>query len=197
MPRKPVLKIVIASTRPGRLGAPIGRWVTSEAVAHGEFTVEVVDLAEIALPMLDEPSLPRLRQYTQQHTRDWSAVIEAADAFVFVFPEYNYGINAPLKNALDYLLLEWQHKPAGLVSYGGVAAGLRAAQMLRQVFASLSVVPLVEAVPIPFVGTHIVDGEFRHTDIHHQAAVTMLDALVRWDKALRPLRSQPEIDDTV
>ena len=82
---------------------------------------------------MDEPKHPRLREYEHQHTKDWSARVEAADAFVFVHPEYNYGITAPLKNALDYLSQEWNYKPLGLVSYGGVSAGTRAAQMIKQV----------------------------------------------------------------
>ena len=93
------------------------------AVAHDGFQPELVDLAEVALPFMDEPNHPRLRTYIHQHTKDWSAKIEAGDAFVFVMPEYNHGMTAPLKNALDYLQHEWQYKPLGFVSYGGVAAG--------------------------------------------------------------------------
>ena len=192
----PVLKIIIASTRPGRVGLPVARWVTEEAVAHGGFEVEVVDLAEVALPMLDEPHHPRLQRYTQEHTRAWSATVASADAFVFVMPEYNYGINAALKNALDYVYLEWAHKPAGLVSYGGVSGGLRAAQMVRQVFASLSIVPIVEAVQIPFVASNIEDGVFKPTDLHRQSAGAMLGSLITWTAALSALRAQRELDSS-
>ena len=93
---KPVLQIVIASTRPGRVGLPVAQWFEQAAVAHGGFEVEVIDLAEINLPFLDEPNHPRLRQYVHQHTKDWSAVIERGDAYVFVMPEYNFGFNAVL-----------------------------------------------------------------------------------------------------
>ena len=78
--------------------------------AHGHFAVEVVDLAEVNLPMFNEPRHPRLRQYEYQHTKDWSATISRADAFIFVIPEYNYGFNAATKNAIDYLNHEWQYK---------------------------------------------------------------------------------------
>src|SRR6188508_1607060 len=94
----PKLMIIIASTRPGRVGLPVARWFARDAIAHGGFEVEVTDLAELALPFMDEPNHPRLRQYTHQHTKEWSAKVDAADAFVFVMPEYNYGFNAPLKN---------------------------------------------------------------------------------------------------
>jgi NAD(P)H-dependent FMN reductase len=196
VPSLPVLKIIIASTRPGRVGPTIGRWITDLAVEHAGFSVEVLDLAEIALPLLDEPHHPRLQKYTQDHTKAWSAAVASADAFVIVMPEYNYGFTAPLKNALDYLAAEWQHKPVGLVSYGGVSGGLRAAQMLKQVLTTLSMVPLVEAVPIPMVQSVITDGAVQPTEMMTTSATAMLDALVRWTGALRSLRPQLEDDGT-
>src|SRR5262245_56507427 len=150
------LQIIIASTRPGRVGLPVGQWTEAQARAHGGFAeVEVVDLAEENLPFMDEPNHPRLGKYTQQHTRDWSAKVASADAFVFVHPEYNYGMNAPLKNAIDYLHKEWYYKPVGLVGYGGVAAGARAAQMIKQVVTTLRMTPIFDAVAIPFVSQFI------------------------------------------
>jgi NAD(P)H-dependent FMN reductase len=181
--------IVIASTRPGRVGLPIGEWIRERAETHGAFDVDVADLAEIALPFMDEPSHPRLGRYEHQHTKDWSARVAAADAFVFVTPEYNYGFTAPLKNAIDFLHNEWKHKPVGLVSYGGVAAGTRAAQMIKQVVTTLSMVPLFEAVSIPFVAQFLDDEQIlRPNDTMQEASLAMLDALVRTEAALRPLR---------
>ncbi|MFZ0079625.1 MAG: NAD(P)H-dependent oxidoreductase, partial [Trebonia sp.] len=143
---KPVLRIIIGSTRPGRVGPAVADWTAERAREHGGFDVQVTDLAEVNLPILDEPNHPRLHQYVHQHTKDWSTLVEDSDAFVFVTPEYNYGFNAALKNAIDYLHGEWQHKPAGIVSYGGVAAGTRAAQMLKQVLTALKMMPMMEAV---------------------------------------------------
>jgi NAD(P)H-dependent FMN reductase len=130
---KPRLLIIIASTRPGRVGLPVGQWFHERATSHGGFEVEVADLAEWNLPFMDEPNHPRLRQYTQPHTQRWSATVDRADGFVFVMPEYNNGFNAPLKNAIDYLYQEWQYKPVGFVSYGGTSGGLRAVQMAKLV----------------------------------------------------------------
>jgi len=121
----PRLTVIIGSTRPGRAGLPIAEWFVSRARLHGGFDVEVADLAEIGLPLLDEPNHPRLRQYLHQHTKAWSAVIDRADAVVFVTPEYNYGYPATVKNSIDYLHEEWKDKPAGFVSYGGIATGQR------------------------------------------------------------------------
>jgi NAD(P)H-dependent FMN reductase len=186
---KPSLKIVIASTRPGRVGLPVGEWFDERARAHGAFGVEVVDLAEVGLPFLDEPNHPRLRRYTQEHTRQWSATVSSADAFVFVTPEYNFGFPAPLKNALDFLHWEWQYKAAGIVSYGGVSAGTRSAQMLKQVLTTLKISPLFEAVSIPFVAQFIDDeGKLQANETMEKAADAMLDELVRVNGAVTVLR---------
>jgi NAD(P)H-dependent FMN reductase len=186
----PVLQVVIASTRPGRVGLPVATWFAQRAREHGGFTVEVVDLAAANLPLFDEPAHPRLGQYQHQHTKDWSATISRGDAFVFVMPEYNYGFNAAIKNAIDYLHAEWQHKAVGFVSYGGVAAGTRAVQMLKQVVTTLKMVPVTDAVNIPFVAQHIdADGVFTASETAEQAAKAMLDELVRWTGSLSSLRS--------
>jgi NAD(P)H-dependent FMN reductase len=185
----PVLQIIIASTRPGRVGPSVASWIHQRAIAHGGFDVELVDLAEVNLPMFDEPKHPRFGQYAHQHTKDWSATIKRADAFIFVVPEYNYGFNAAIKNAIDYLNAEWQHKPVGFVSYGGVAAGTRAVQMLKQVITTLKMVPVFDAVNIPFVQQFLDDERrLQPNDIMETAATAMLDELVRWTASLRNLR---------
>ncbi|WP_214407734.1 NADPH-dependent FMN reductase [Pseudonocardia lacus] len=154
---RPVLQVLVASTRPGRVGEPVARWIARRAGEHAAFDVEVVDLAEIDLPMFAEPRHPRLGQYAHEHTRAFSATISRADGFVLVFPEYNHSYNAALKNALDHLHREWAGKPVGLVSYGGVAAGARAAVALQPVLLALRMRP-VAAAPIPFVSRY-VEGE--------------------------------------
>jgi NAD(P)H-dependent FMN reductase len=185
----PVLQILIASTRPGRVGPSVAEWIYKRALAHGGFTVELIDLAEVNLPMYDEPKHPRLQEYTHQHTKDWSATISRGDAFIFVIPEYNYGFNAAIKNAIDYLNHEWRHKPVGFVSYGGVAAGTRAAQMLKQVITTLKMHPLFEAVSIPFVQQFLdADAVLQPNEIMETSAIAMLDELVRTSVALRVLR---------
>jgi NAD(P)H-dependent FMN reductase len=186
----PKLHVILASTRPGRAGEPIADWFVERAVAHGAFDVELVDLAEVALPFMDEPNHPRLRRYTHEHTKAWSARVDSADAFVFVTPEYNYGLTAPLKNAIDYLHFEWQHKPVGFVSYGGVAAGTRAVQMLKQVVTTLKMLPLFEAVNIPF-HTQLIDeeGALEANEVMVKAAAAMLDELVLTEAMLAPRRA--------
>ena len=186
----PILQIIIASTRPGRVGPSVAAWIQERAIAHGGFDVELIDLAEVNLPMMDEPNHPRLRKYTHQHTKDWSATIDRGDAYIFVVPEYNYGFNAPIKNAIDYLHFEWEHKALGFASYGGVAAGTRAVQMLKQVVTTLKMVPVFDSVSIPFV-QQFLDDERRlvPNDIMESAATAMLDELLRWTTSLRTLRA--------
>lgn len=187
--RKTKLLIIVASTRPGRVGLPVATWFGTLAADDPDFEVELVDLALLGLPFMDEPNHPRLRRYVHRHTIAWSARIDAADAFVFVFPEYNHGFNAPLKNALDYLCHEWRHKPAGLVSYGGVSAGTRAAQMLKQVLTALRIHVVGDAVAIPFVAQRLDDGRRFHADeALERAAQSMLAELGRLETVLRPLR---------
>jgi NAD(P)H-dependent FMN reductase len=190
----PKLSVVISSTRPGRAGVPIAEWFAAHARAHKAFDIEVIDLAEVDLPFMDEPHHPRLRLYEHDHTKAWSAQVDAADAFVFVTPEYNYGFTAPLKNAIDYLHLEWQYKPVGFVSYGGVAAGTRAVQMLKQVVTTLKMVPIVEAVSIPFHPQFIdEDGLVQANDVMEQSATMLLDELALAESALRPRRAEVRI----
>jgi NAD(P)H-dependent FMN reductase len=187
----PQLMIVIASTRPGRAGSPIAQWFIQRATGHGSFDIQLVDLPELGLPLLDEPNHPRLRQYTKEHTREWSRLVDAADAFVFVTPEYNHGYPASIKNAIDYLHHEWLYKPVGFVSYGGVAAGTRAVQQLKTVVCALKMVPIVEAVNIPFFQQFIdEDDVVRANEVMLQAADQMLEELLRVQEALRPLRER-------
>jgi NAD(P)H-dependent FMN reductase len=186
---KPVLQIVVASTRPGRSGRSVAEWFHGKAVDSGLFEVELVDLAEVGLPFLDEPHHPKLKQYVNAHTKEWSTTVERGDAYVFVTPEYNHSFNAVLKNALDYLHHEWQHKAAGFVSYGGISGGTRAVNGLRQVVSTLKLVPVVEAVNIPFLAQFLAeDGTLRPNEVTDAAADAMLAELAKLTGALRPMR---------
>src|SRR5690349_14826783 len=135
------LHIIIASTRPGRVGPTIANWFHGIAKANGKFDATLVDLAEVNLPMFNESQHPRLRKYDHEHTKRWSATIDAADAFVFVTPEYNHIAPPALINAIDYLHHEWQYKPAAFVSYGGPAGGARAVVALKSTLVSVKVMP--------------------------------------------------------
>ncbi len=140
--------IVVGSTRPARMGAQVARWIQGRAEALPGLQVELLDLAEIALPFLDEEQHPSSRAYQHQHTREWSRRVEALDAVVLVTPEYNSSFPAPLKNALDFLYEEWRRMPVGLVGYGMTSAGTRAVAALMPVVTALAMIP-AGAVQLP------------------------------------------------
>lgn len=185
----PRLMIVVGSVRQGRVGLPVGDWVRGVAEADGRFEVDFADLAEIALPLMTEPNHPRLHQYTQQQTLDWSARVAAADAFIFVTPEYNYSYVPSVKNAIDHLFGEWFRKPVGMVSYGGISGGTRGVVALRPVLAAVGLVGTSANVELAWVASQINDnGEFEPTEKNEHILAAELDDLVALDGALRPLR---------
>jgi NAD(P)H-dependent FMN reductase len=188
--RKPTLLIVIASVRQGRRGGAVGNWIYDLAVANGAFDVSLIDLRKLDLPLSDEPHHPKQGHYLHQHTRDWSSQVAAADAFVFVTPEYNHGLAAPLKNAIDYLHAEWQCKPVSFVSYGGAAGGTRAVQMLKQVVLSLRMLPAYQGVAISAIADRVHEDadRFEADQALAGAAERMLTELGCLEVASRPLR---------
>jgi len=185
---RPRLAILVASTRPGRQGLAVAEWFRTEAEKHGSFDIDFIDLAEVDLPFLDEPNHPRFKKYEHDHTKAWSARIEAADAFVFVTPEYDYSMSPVLLNALQFLASEWHYKPAGIVSYGGVSAGLRSAQMTKSALTALKIFPIAEAVSLPFFTQFIDDGVVHPNEVMTDSATVVLDELAKVEAALRPLR---------
>jgi NAD(P)H-dependent FMN reductase len=185
---KPTLLVIIASTRPGRIGRTIGDWFAKTTTEHGGFEVAEADLAVLNLPMMDEPKHPRFQDYTHEHTKQWSATVAAADAIVWITPEYNHSYTAPLKNAIDYLNVEWRHKALGLVSYGGIAAGTRAVQALKPVASALGMVTTSSAVQIAFVSQMIKDGVFVDDEGVNAAAKAMLDEMLHLETGLSILR---------
>lgn len=182
------LKIILASTRPGRKGPAICAWIYELCKKYDQFNIELLDLAVIGLPFLDEPKHPRLKEYTKEHTKNWSKKIEDADAFIIVTCEYNYGYPASLKNALDFLFHEWTYKPVAFVSYGGIAGGTRAVQQLKQVVTAQKMMPVTESVNIPFFEKHINDGFFIPQQNHINSAEAMLAELLKWAHALSEMR---------
>lgn len=186
----PRLHTIITSTRPGRVGPAVANWFHDFAKAHKQFDAHLVDLAEFNLPLIDEPHHPMRREYTKDHTKAWSQSVKAADAFVFVMPEYNYTAPPSFSNALDYLFWEWQYKPLAFVTYGGVSGGLRAAQSARLQASTLKMMPIPEGVALPNVFAQLQDGKFAANELNEQGAAATLNELVKWSDALAPLREK-------
>lgn len=187
------LHTVICSTRPGRVGPSVARWFHEFAREHGAFEASLVDLADFELPVYDEPQHPLLQKYEKEHTRRWSASVAAADAYVFVTPEYNYGPPPSFVNALNYVYKEWNYKPCGFVSYGGVSGGLRAVQMEKLLVTTLKMMPMMEGVAVPLVAKLLdADGYFISNEHIDASAKTLLDELLRWAEGLKAMRERDQ-----
>lgn len=184
------LKIIIGSTRPGRVGPTVAKWAEKFASEQGKFDVELLDLADFKLPLFDEPIHPAAQQYQHAHTKRWAEAINSADAFLFVTPEYDYFPPAGLVNAIQFLLKEWFYKPAGILSYGGISGGLRSAQVLRQLLGNVNVHAHPQVVPVPMVQQFIgEDGVFSANGPMVEGMTALLEELNTWGTALKPIRS--------
>lgn len=183
------LKIILASTRPGRKGIAVARWIEEIVGQDDRWEVEFLDLKKVDLPFLDEAAHPRLRKYEHDHTHDWSRSIDEADAFIFVTAEYNHLPPPTLLNAVNFLNQEWSEKPVGFVSYGGVSGGTRAVEALIPGITALGMMPMPLAVNIPFFAKFIDDhGSFNADKVQVKAAQNMLNQLHRWTRALTQMR---------
>ena len=181
------LAVILGSTRPGRNGEAVARWVHEIAKKRTDAEVELVDLKDYNLPLLDEPVPPSMGQYSKPHTKTWAAKIDSFDGFVFVTPEYNHGTSAALKNAIDFLYKEWNNKAAGFVSYGS-AGGARAVEHLRLVMGELQVADVRAQVMLSLFADFENFSVFKPHARHEASVNAMLDQVVAWSAALRPLR---------
>jgi NAD(P)H-dependent FMN reductase len=185
----PKLEVIIASTRDKRQVDPVADWFIERARSDGRFEVGVTDLKQLALPLLDEPNHPVKRQYEHEHTKRWSAIVAAADAFVFVVPEYNHAMPPALLNALDYLFHEWNYKPASFCAYGAQSGGLRSVEFAKSMLTALKIMPIPEMVSFQYFSRQIRDGKFDPGAASEPLVTNMLGELLRWSEALRVLRA--------
>jgi len=179
--------IIIGSTRPGRVGDQVARWVLEHASARTDAEFELVDLADFALPHLDEAVPPSLGQYANDHTKAWAEKVDSFDGYIFVTPEYNHSTSGALKNALDFVYGEWNDKAAGLVSYGA-AGGTRAAEHLRLILGELQVADVRQQVSFSLLTDFEHYTAFTPAAYHQGMLATQLDQLVPWASALKSVR---------
>ncbi|HVR80470.1 MAG TPA: NAD(P)H-dependent oxidoreductase [Luteimonas sp.] len=183
------IAVVIGSTRPGRKGEAVARWVHQLATARGDADYELVDIADFDLPLLDEPVPPSMHKYSKPHTLKWAATINGFDGFVFVTPEYNHGTCGALKNALDFLYQEWNNKACAFVGYGS-AGGTRAVEHLRGVVAELQMASVRNQVQLSLFTDWENMSEFKPAERNQKPVDAMLDQLLAWSGALKPLRNK-------
>lgn len=181
------IAIVVGSTRPGRKADSVAKWALDLAQKRGDATYEILDIADYALPLLDEPVPPSQRRYTKDHTKRWSAAVEAFDAFVFVTPEYNHGPSGALKNAIDFLYQEWNNKAAAFIGYG-VAGGSRAIEQLRTIMAEMQIAHVRSQVMLSLFTDFENYTVFKPAASHEGTVATMLGQLVAWGGAMKSVR---------
>ena len=186
----PLIQIIVASTRDGRRGERVAAWFDGVARAREDMRTELLDLLAWDLPWYRDAVVPPRGQYREEATLRWAAKVAEADGYVLVTPEYNHGYPAALKNALDHLYAEWNHKPVTFVTYGGSAGGVRAAEQLVQVAVELKMAPLRPQVHIPMAGRVFGrDGSGVVEQRHVDAANVALRELAWWARALRAARA--------
>lgn len=181
------IAIVTSSVRPGRQSRVVADWVKAQAEVRGDAQYEVVDIADLDLPVWDEAAPPIMGRYDKQTTKDWAAVVDAYDGFVFVLGEYNHSVPGALKNAIDHLNAEWHNKAAGFVSYGSMG-GARAVEHLRGIMSELQVAHVRNQVTMPMM-TDFPDWQFSPSDASVVGLEAMLDQVVVWTKAMEAVRA--------
>src|SRR5712675_694203 len=183
------IAIILGSTRPGRNGEAVAKWVCEIAQKRNDAEFELVDIKDFNLPLLDEPMPPIMGQYSKPHTKAWAAKIGSFDAYVFVTPEYNHGISGALKNAIEFLFAEWNNKAAGFVSYGGVS-GVRAVEHLRLVLAEVRMATVRNQVLLSIFTDFENFSVFKPDSRHEKSVNEMFDQVIAWGSALKMLREK-------
>ncbi len=185
------IKIILGSTRPGRFGEQPAKWLMEQTKTIKDHAFELIDLKEVNLPFLDEPSPPMMRQYTKDHTKAWSKVIDEADGFVFVTGEYDHSIPAALKNAIDFLFHEWNYKPASFVSYGSAAGGARSVEHLRGVCGEVKMYDLREQLLLADYYNNLDEaGNYKFAEDHALLAKQILTQTGFWADRLKSIRQE-------
>ncbi len=171
---KPTILVILGSTREGRIGEKVARWLMKQLATRSDADFELADLRDYALLDVDGPR--------------WAEKVAAADGYVVVTPEYNHGYPAALKGALDHAYREWNRKPVAFVSYGGHAAGYRAVEQLRLVAIELQLAPIREQLGIqaPWAAFD-ADGTLTQPGAE-EAVGRMADDLLWWAQALHHAR---------
>ncbi len=185
------IMILIGSTRPNRFGPKVAEWMfeQSKQIKDAKFTL--VDVQDLALPLLDEPQIPMLGNYQNAHTKAWAKLVDAADGFVFVTPEYNHSSTPALINAIDYLAAEWRYKPSASVSYGADAGGARAIEHLRHIGGNLAIYDIAESVSIFNYWSQLDEkGIFTPTQDQNDRAFKLLTKLAFWAKEMKASRAK-------
>ncbi|WP_326906767.1 NADPH-dependent FMN reductase [Sedimentibacter sp. MB31-C6] len=183
------IAIIIGSTRPGRIGESVGKWVYNLSKNRKDAEFELIDVADYNLPLYDEPLPAGMQQYSKNHTKIWSSKINEFDGYIFVTAEYNHSVPGALKNAIDFLAAEWNNKAAGFVSYGS-AGGARAVEHLRQIAGELQMADVRAQVMLSLFTDFVNMSEFKPDPRHEEEISILLEQVISWSNALKTVRSK-------
>lgn len=181
--------IILGSTRPGRNGEAVAKWILDNATQRGDADYELVDIADYNLPLLDEPVPPSQGRPGKEHTKKWAAKIGSLDAFIFVTPEYNHSTSGALKNAIDFLYAEWNNKAAAFVGYGS-AGGTRAVEHLRGIMGEVQIADVRASVGLSLFTDFENFSVFKPGPQHANAVSTMFDQILSWGEAMKGVRDK-------
>lgn len=169
--------IILGSTREGRVSPQVGDYIKQVADVRADHNFEIVDVKDYNLPFLG----------TGEGNPAWNAKINELDGYIFIVQEYNHGLSASLKNALDSAREEWFNKAAGIVSYGS-GGGIRAAEQVRQILGEQYVAD-VRTNPAFNLFTDFENFSTFKPGDHMAAGVNdMLDELIKWSEAFLTIR---------
>ena len=184
--------VILGSTRPGRNGEAVAKWFMSQADKYESDTeFELVDLAKWDLPVFNEPGFPASGEYANEKTKEWSQEIAQYDGFIYLVTEYNRGMPAAIKNAIDYLYHEWSFKPVGFVGYSSAGA-FRTISQLRDVVGELNMVGIRKQIAIN-VWEAVADGKWAAGDKHDKEVEGLLGQLEWWARLLKPARESGDL----
>ncbi|PGH16625.1 hypothetical protein AJ80_05127 [Polytolypa hystricis UAMH7299] len=152
------IAVVVSSTRTPRVGPNVAAFVQETVLPNASsanLTLQTVDVASFNLPVYNEAVIPAMvpekASFAYPHSIAWSAEMKQHSAFIFVVPEYNFGMAAATKNAIDYLYNELVGKPVLIVSYG-ILGGTNASAQVKTVLTGMKM-KVVETRPaLSFTG---------------------------------------------
>jgi NAD(P)H-dependent FMN reductase len=189
------IAVIIGTTRGARIGHKPTEWIADIASQRDDMIVEVLDLREYPMPFFDEVASNAWAPSRNEVAQRWQKKVAEFDGYIFVSAEYNRGVPAVLKNALDYAYPEWNKKPAAFVGYGSVGAA-RAIEQLRLIAIELQMAPIRTGVHLQgadFMAVWKGEKDIAELSYLRQNANDMLDQLVWWTHALKAAREQPAI----
>ncbi len=187
---KTKIAVILGSTRQNRFGDKPAQWIFSKLSQNTEIDAELIDLRNYPLPFFDEPISPAMNEgkYNLDAAKKWADKVGQADGYIMVTPEYNHGYPAVLKNALDYVYKEWNKKPVGFVSYGGVG-GARVVEQLREVTIELQMIPVRTAVHITNFWSLLDDKGNLNTSSFEKNGDAMIDQVLWYANLLKSARN--------